>query len=120
MPSRKSALAALSRLLAELYREVRRCRRVVDQAGLRAEQIDFQDNALDNWHAILLEADRRLRLEALLEVVCEDYPEQRAEIEAAHDRVRSTGELSAAGGVGRSSAVPHQLPAPVGDFTGRE
>lgn len=83
MPSRKSALAPLSRLLAEFYGTVKRSRRVVDQAGLSAELIDFQDNALDTWHAILVEADRRRRVDALLDVFRRDYPERSADLEDA-------------------------------------
>lgn len=71
----QTIFAALRDALANLYREEANARRIVDDAGLDAIQINFNATARINWHHILAEAIRQNQLEALLEIVLEDYSE---------------------------------------------
>lgn len=81
--SRRSTLGALCDLLADLYPSKEDSWRIVDRASLSSKRIQFRDSAVDNWHEILLEADRRHRVVALVEVAKQQYSERSTELEAA-------------------------------------
>ncbi len=68
-------LTNLNDVLAGLYPLTRESLRVVDAAGLPKAHIAFQDKAIDNWHAILLEAARRGKVDDLVRAARKDYPE---------------------------------------------
>ena len=68
-------LTRLNDVLSGLYPLTRESLRVVDAAGLPKRHIAFQDKAIDNWHAILVEADRRDKVDDLIRAAREDYPE---------------------------------------------
>lgn len=76
----------LAGLLAELYETQSKSRRVVEGAGLDAVYVEFKDNAIDNWYYILAEAKKRGRVKALLQFVCEEYPERKKELTTLGDQ----------------------------------
>ncbi|MDX6501473.1 MAG: hypothetical protein QOG23_4733 [Blastocatellia bacterium] len=49
--------------------------RIVDAAGLPRGFIAFQPRAIDNWHAILDEANKRDKVSDLIRVARQDYPD---------------------------------------------
>ena len=52
-------LSNLNRVLAELYPDENETHRIVDDAGLTRSRVAFNPRAIDNWHAILVEADNQ-------------------------------------------------------------
>ena len=68
-------LTQLNDVLAGLYPLTRDSLRVVDNAGLPKAHIAFRDKAIDNWHQILVEADRRGKVADLIRAALKDYPE---------------------------------------------
>lgn len=69
-------LADLRNLLVELYPDEPGARRIAADAGLAGAHIGFSRRALDNWHAILGEAAKSDKIDALLQMVHNDYPTQ--------------------------------------------
>jgi hypothetical protein len=69
---------ALRDVLASLYPDEASARRVAAQAGLEVGRISFSPLAVNNWHAILAEAERSDRLQALIQVVRAEYGANRA------------------------------------------
>lgn len=61
-------------ILAELYPEAIDARRVVADAGLESSFVDFQGSAQDIWGSILEEARLTQKIELILKVAKEDYP----------------------------------------------
>lgn len=61
-------LAGLFPLTADSYR-------IVDAASLPRTHIAFQARAIDNWNAILVEADKRGKVVDVIRAVRRDYPE---------------------------------------------
>ena len=68
-------LTNLNHVLAGLYLFPQESLRLVDAAGLPKGHIPFQPKAIDNWHAILTEADRRGKVGNLIAAARRDYPE---------------------------------------------
>lgn len=66
-------LTELRDTLANFYQEKRDAQRVVDDAGIRREVIDFDTNTRNIWHQILSEAQKSNKLQQLIEVVSKDY-----------------------------------------------
>jgi hypothetical protein len=60
-------------LLAYLYETQSKSRRVVVAAGLYDGQIDFKDNAKENWHNILAEAKKHNKVLDLVKIASEEY-----------------------------------------------
>ncbi|MFN8491516.1 MAG: effector-associated domain EAD1-containing protein [Caldilineaceae bacterium] len=69
----RQALAQLRDVLANLYSDVATVRRIVHEAGLNEERIDFSHRAQDSWHAVLREAQKHERVEVLLEIATKEY-----------------------------------------------
>jgi hypothetical protein len=69
-------------LLAERYREKDRSYTVVDAAGLNVSLIALKDRPIDNWNSILKEAKSQRKLQALVAVAANQYPDDRVELEA--------------------------------------
>jgi hypothetical protein len=66
---------ALNQILAEYYPEHAQVRRVLDEAGIPASRIALEGRApIDLWHAVLIQAVLRNRVDALVEVATRDYP----------------------------------------------
>lgn len=68
-------LTNLNDVLAGLYPLTTDSIRIVDDAGLPKVLIAFQPRAIDNWHAILDEANKRGKVSDLIRVARKDYPE---------------------------------------------
>ncbi|MCB1033989.1 MAG: trypsin-like peptidase domain-containing protein [Acidobacteria bacterium] len=68
-------LTQLNHVLAGLYLFPQESVRLVDEAGLPKANIAFQLKALDNWHAILTEAERRGKVRDVVAAAQRDYPE---------------------------------------------
>lgn len=68
------AAAALRNALAELYADEASARRVCRDAGLDVRQITFSTHALNNWTAILEEAEKQNAIANLVAVAGREYP----------------------------------------------
>jgi hypothetical protein len=75
------SLNSLQLVLADLYPTEEDARRVVDQAGLEPAYVDFGSPAINVWHSILSEALRQEKVDALIGVAREEYPDNQ---ELAH------------------------------------
>lgn len=60
-------------ILADLYLDETSARRVATDAGLDLRYIEFSNRAINNWQAILIQAEKNRKVDALLEIVCNDY-----------------------------------------------
>lgn len=70
-----SNLTNLNYVLAGLYPLPEEARRIVDIAGLPQAFIRFNPAAIDNWHAILNQADRRDKVAAVIDAARRDFPD---------------------------------------------
>lgn len=68
------ALVALRDALAFLYTDASSARRVAGDAGLDLRQISFSSRALDNWTAILEEAEKQGLVPRLIDIGRREYP----------------------------------------------
>jgi hypothetical protein len=68
-------LTQLRDMLVDLYPTLKNSQRVVDEAGIPRARILFSTTAVENWHAILTEANHRGKILDIIEVVRKDYPE---------------------------------------------
>ena len=66
-------VTALRSALANLYPTQEDARRIVTDTGLNLAYVQFSDKAINNWHNILLEAEKHDCLNALLETVLQEY-----------------------------------------------
>ncbi len=71
----KSTQADLKKVLAKLYPEVDDAQRVVADAELDATHITFKEKAINNWFNILQEADKHDKVQAIIEIARDEYPE---------------------------------------------
>ena len=69
----KTEIQALRNILAELYPEKPRIRRVIDDAELDLARIELDAASLEIWHFILLEGEKVGRIDALLLVIEREY-----------------------------------------------
>jgi hypothetical protein len=84
MPSEQDwndRLTALNALLAYLYPTEADSRRVVAYAGLRETSIKFDGAASINWYNILNEARKRGRVDDIVRVAKEEFPNRAAELD---------------------------------------
>jgi tetratricopeptide (TPR) repeat protein len=75
-------LAGLRTVLAKLYAEEPDIRRLIADAGLDVARINLDSAAINDWQAVLEEAEKVGRTEALLAVIEQEYGEN-AEFQAA-------------------------------------
>lgn len=68
-----AAIRQLRTVLAQLYPDKSSAIRIAEDAGLPVALIALGDRAIDHWHAILGEAQKRNRLTDLLAIVNEEY-----------------------------------------------
>jgi len=68
-------LTHLNEVLAGLYPLTQDSIRVVDAAGLPKSRVAFQPRAIDTWHAILSEAERRGKVGDVISAARQDYPD---------------------------------------------
>ncbi len=64
--------------LAALYADEASLRRLLHDAGLDATRVMLTSSAINNWHAILIEAEKTNRLTTLMELALTEYPENPA------------------------------------------
>ena len=67
------AMRQLRTVLAQLYPDKSSATRIAQDAGLPVAMIALGDRAVDYWHAILGEAQKRNQLPTLLAIVREEY-----------------------------------------------
>lgn len=75
-------LIALNYVLANLYPFREDSVRLVNEAGLRPAYIQFNNKAIDNWHSILVEADKTGKVLHLIQAALKDYPDNPVLIQA--------------------------------------
>lgn len=81
--TRQQALVALRDALADLYNDATTARRVAGDAGLDLRQVSFSTRALDNWTAILDEAEKQDLVPNLVGIAQKEYPRFRPLADAA-------------------------------------
>ncbi len=88
-------LNPLQSILAELYPADDDVRRLANQAGLPPAYIDFDGPAIQVWHSLLEQAQQRGRVQALIEIVQGEYPENQPLTQAiqAYDPETSAQEM---------------------------
>ncbi len=62
-------------VLASLYPTKEESYRIVDEAGIPKIHIAFRAKAIDNWHSILTEADKRGKVISIIQNARKDYPD---------------------------------------------
>lgn len=68
-------LTKLNKILANLYPQRDQSIRIVATAGLPQGNIPFKDAALDNWYNILNEANKRDKVNLIVQIASDEYPE---------------------------------------------
>lgn len=68
-------LTRLNKILANLYPQKDQSFRIITIAGLPPGNISFKDSALDNWFNILDEAIKRDKVNLIVQIVSDEYPE---------------------------------------------
>lgn len=97
-------LTHLRDLLAQFYDTAAEARRVVDEAGLPRERIDFSGSATIYWHSVLTEAQRHQgKIETLFGVALTEFPNHEGLKTAVIRHRQSTA---------RSTVVDTSIPAP--------
>ncbi len=79
----QQALVALRDVLASLYTDATTARRVASDAGLDLRQVSFSTRALDNWTAILDEAEKQGLVSDLVGIARKEYPRYQPLADAA-------------------------------------
>jgi hypothetical protein len=69
---KKEFRQSLRKLLADFYPDEASIRRIIADSGMDAASIVLNSSAINNWQAVLTEAEKLGRINALLDVVeCE-------------------------------------------------
>ncbi|MEZ4736974.1 MAG: effector-associated domain EAD1-containing protein [Caldilineaceae bacterium] len=71
----------LRKLLAELYDDSRKIRKVLTDAGLYTGRLDLSGGAETIWHDVLIEAEKVDKVVQLVETVCAEFPEKRTTLD---------------------------------------
>lgn len=85
-------LRTLRDVLARLYPERSSASRVAQDAGIPITLVALHDRALDNWQAILQEAQKHNRLTQIIEIVSEEYGEN-PEFQAVQQLLRAQSSI---------------------------
>lgn len=96
--ARELPYLALQNVLARLYADEASVRRVADQAGIGLARVRLGNGALDNWHAVLAEAQRVEAVEHIIQVAVDEYG-MNQELRAAVEKYRRQAHESQAGAV---------------------
>ena len=75
-------LRQLRTTLANLYPYEADARRIAQDAGLEITSLRLGDSAINDWHSILSEAEKRDKIQALVESAQEEYPANQSLSEA--------------------------------------
>ena len=112
-PEQPNLITFLRSILAHLYANEADARRIVADAGLATDRITFSGHATNTWHAILTEAEKSGRIDAVLAVALKEYGSNQALQAVA--AVYGSGAASTS-----SAAVPvSQTPPPAGSLGAR-
>lgn len=87
-------LADLRNIFAELYPDESGVRRVIADAGIDSSRIVFNAAAIDRWHSVLVEAEKIGRVDALLQVVEQEYGSNRKFRSACDTYRQESGQTS--------------------------
>jgi hypothetical protein len=68
-------LTDLRNALSDLYERVGDIKRITDDAGVPSKYIDFKDSAVNVWHNVLLEAQQQQKLQRIIDIARQEYPE---------------------------------------------
>lgn len=68
------ALTHLNRVLASLYADTVQARRIAQMAHVPISQISFNGRPIDNWYAVLVEAETYGKTLAVAEAALQEYP----------------------------------------------
>lgn len=71
-------IAALRAILATLYPGRADVLRVLSDVALDSSRINLEGSSVVRWHRTLLEAEKRGRLAAILDLTAQEYPESAA------------------------------------------
>jgi hypothetical protein len=82
-------LTNLNYVLAGLYPLTRDAIRIVDMARLPKIHIAFSDKGIDNWHAILDEANKRGKVIDVIRAAQQDYPDDPFLIQAEQGQLKT-------------------------------
>jgi formylglycine-generating enzyme required for sulfatase activity len=113
------SLNRLRDALAELYPHAKAMRRVADSAALPLDRVALQDEAVNDWQAILEEAVRQDAVDDLIEVVVAEYPRKRPllmAVEAYRQRnlkPKASPPAPAATQAPSLASSPARVPSPV-------
>ena len=67
-------LTLLRNALADIYVTAREARRIAEEAGLKPQYLDLSGDAVNIWHDILREADKRQKVHAIIDVALVENP----------------------------------------------
>jgi V8-like Glu-specific endopeptidase len=76
------ALTSLNRILANLYPMIGDGLRVAKRVGLNTTLIAFDNKAINNWSAIIQQAEDSAKLDALIDFALAEYPDNEALVKA--------------------------------------
>jgi hypothetical protein len=82
--SKKEALIALWRLLAELFDDKARAKRLAEQSGVNPAQISADGAAADYWWRILVEAHRRSKVQEIVKNASGEIEERAGDLRQAY------------------------------------
>jgi hypothetical protein len=82
--SKKEALIALWRLLAELYDDKEKAKRLVEQSVVNPAHISADGAAADYWWRILLEAHKRGKVEEIVKNASWEIEERASDLKQAY------------------------------------
>ena len=82
--SKKEALISLWRLLAELYDDKEKAKRLVQQSGVNLAHISADGAAADYWWRILLEAHKRGKVEEIVKNASWEIEERASDLKQAY------------------------------------
>jgi len=99
-------LTALHYVLANLYPFRDESIRLVNEAGLRPAFITFDNKAINNWHNILVEADKTVRILNLIQAVRRDYPDNPILIQAEKAEIENLPSLPNSSGPKIDNELP--------------
>lgn len=87
-----SGLTKLQDLLAYLYDDVNKSRRLLTLADVPTKRISFASAASTNWFNILEEADRRGLVSNIVRVASDEFPNRRQALEEAEQEHLATAQ----------------------------
>jgi hypothetical protein len=113
--TKNAAIQALRGALVNLDPQAQQAARLAEDAGLNLAYVDLGGAPINQWHAILREADRRDKLDDLIQAALRDYGDNQPLRRAALDYWAATGRAAQALPPLTQSPQTHGTPAPPAD-----